>query len=157
MCCLHHLPPYSKQIVPVEPLWVDWIRAPMGVPSDDVVLIQMPKRSGDPTLVTVNCPDKHGLGCDLCTILLEFGLHINRAGIIINFSLLPFSQFVFVFTEKCGFVTRFFHRRKMVLHYFLGPSTFQLKSHRLGKLEEPALICLSILFGFFLFQTAGGR
>ncbi|KAF2296030.1 hypothetical protein GH714_035757 [Hevea brasiliensis] len=52
----------------------------MGIPSgDDVVLIQQPKSPGDSTVVTVNCPDKAGLGCDLCRIILEFGLCITRA------------------------------------------------------------------------------
>lgn len=56
-------------------------RKTMGIPSgDDVVLIQQPKSSGDSTIVTVNCPDKAGLGCDLCRIILEFGLSITRAG-----------------------------------------------------------------------------
>ncbi|XP_034928598.1 ACT domain-containing protein ACR9 [Populus alba] len=51
----------------------------MGIPADDVVLIQQGKSPHDPTIVTVNCPDKSGLGCDLCRIILEFGLHITRA------------------------------------------------------------------------------
>ncbi|KAL9365385.1 hypothetical protein Peur_043258 [Populus x canadensis] len=51
----------------------------MGIPADDVVLIQQGSGSNDPTVVTVNCPDKSGLGCDLCRIILEFGLHITRA------------------------------------------------------------------------------
>ncbi|WCJ19569.1 ACT domain-containing protein [Euphorbia peplus] len=50
----------------------------MGIP-DDVVLIQPAKSPGDPTIVTVSCPDKAGLGCDLCRIILEFGLLITRA------------------------------------------------------------------------------
>ncbi|KAK8638793.1 hypothetical protein V6N13_137202 [Hibiscus sabdariffa] len=51
----------------------------MGIPSEDVVLIQLPKDPSEPTVVTVNCPDKPGLGCDLCRTLLEFGLSITRA------------------------------------------------------------------------------
>ncbi|XP_034918919.1 ACT domain-containing protein ACR9 [Populus alba] len=51
----------------------------MGIPADDVVLIQQGGGSNDPTVITVNCPDKSGLGCDLCRIILEFGLHITRA------------------------------------------------------------------------------
>ncbi|KAB5538837.1 hypothetical protein DKX38_016370 [Salix brachista] len=52
----------------------------MGIPADDVVLIQQGNSPHDPTIITVNCPDKSGLGCDLCRIILEFGLHITRAG-----------------------------------------------------------------------------
>ncbi|KAE9615670.1 hypothetical protein Lal_00017504 [Lupinus albus] len=53
----------------------------MGIQWDDVVVIQHGKDDNDPTIVTVNCPDKAGLGCDLCRITLEFGLHITRADI----------------------------------------------------------------------------
>ncbi|XP_076911726.1 ACT domain-containing protein ACR9-like [Bidens hawaiensis] len=45
---------------------------------EDVVLIEEGKTSGDPTVVTVNCPDKAGLGCDLLRIVLEFGLYVTR-------------------------------------------------------------------------------
>ncbi|KAF5799950.1 putative [Protein-PII] uridylyltransferase [Helianthus annuus] len=45
---------------------------------EDVVLIEEGKSSGDPTVVTVNCPDKAGLGCDLLRVVLEFGLYVTR-------------------------------------------------------------------------------
>lgn len=45
---------------------------------EDVVLIEQSKNSGEPTVVTVNCPDKAGLGCDLLRIILEFGLYVTR-------------------------------------------------------------------------------
>uniref|UniRef100_A0A7N0TLC3 ACT domain-containing protein ACR n=1 Tax=Kalanchoe fedtschenkoi TaxID=63787 RepID=A0A7N0TLC3_KALFE len=50
----------------------------MGIPSDDVVLIQNGKSPNDPTVITVSCPDQAGLGCDICRIILEFGLFITR-------------------------------------------------------------------------------
>lgn len=50
----------------------------MGISWDDIVLIEDGKKPGDPTVVTVNCPDKAGLGCDLCRIVLEFGLYVTR-------------------------------------------------------------------------------
>lgn len=50
----------------------------MGIAWDDVVLIEHAEKSGDPTSITVNCPDKTGLGCDLCRIVLEFGLYVIR-------------------------------------------------------------------------------
>ncbi|XP_009599789.1 ACT domain-containing protein ACR9 [Nicotiana tomentosiformis] len=50
----------------------------MGMAWDDVVLMEPGVKSGDPTVITVNCPDKAGLGCDLCRIVLEFGLYVNR-------------------------------------------------------------------------------
>jgi hypothetical protein len=57
----------------------------MGVPSDEVVQIRHPDAAGDPTVVTVSCPDKTGLGCDLCRAVLLFGLSILKGGL---FSLL---------------------------------------------------------------------
>lgn len=51
----------------------------MGIPfDDDVVLIRHDKQSGEPSVITVNCPDKAGLGCDLSRIILEFGLYISK-------------------------------------------------------------------------------
>ncbi|KAB1219025.1 hypothetical protein CJ030_MR3G015059 [Morella rubra] len=50
----------------------------MGVLYEDVVLIREAENPGDPTVITVNCPDKTGLGCDLCRIILLFGLSISR-------------------------------------------------------------------------------
>ncbi|XP_019192515.1 PREDICTED: ACT domain-containing protein ACR9 [Ipomoea nil] len=53
----------------------------MGIHWDDGVIIEHGKKTGDPTVVTVNCPDKAGLGCDLCRIILEFGLYVTRGDI----------------------------------------------------------------------------
>lgn len=53
----------------------------MGIPCDDTVLIRPPETPGAPTVVTVNCPDKTGLGCDLCRIILFFGLSIVRGDV----------------------------------------------------------------------------
>lgn len=50
----------------------------MGVPSDEVVQIRHPDAAGDPTVVTISCPDKTGLGCDLCRVVLLFGLNIFK-------------------------------------------------------------------------------
>lgn len=52
----------------------------MGILSDDVVIINQSEKEGDPSVITINCPDKTGLGCDLCRILLFFGLNIVRGG-----------------------------------------------------------------------------
>lgn len=53
----------------------------MGVPTEDAVVIELAKRPNEPNVVTVNCPDKTGLGCDLCRTVLEFGLCISRADV----------------------------------------------------------------------------
>lgn len=52
----------------------------MGVMNDDVVVIQKGKQPGEPCCITVNCPDKTGLGCDICRIILDFGLYITKGG-----------------------------------------------------------------------------
>lgn len=64
----------------------------MGMSWEDVVLIERSKTSCDPSVVTVNCPDKAGLGCDLLRIVLEFGLYVTRGGQ--NYNLLSFSQII---------------------------------------------------------------
>ncbi|KAJ4845570.1 ACT domain-containing protein acr9 [Turnera subulata] len=53
----------------------------MGVPSDDAVLIQKGKKPGEPHVITVNCPDKTGLACDICNIILDFGLYITKGDV----------------------------------------------------------------------------
>jgi len=52
----------------------------IGDPGDDPVVIQKGKKQGDPFVITVNCPDKAGLGCDICWIILDFGLYIVKGG-----------------------------------------------------------------------------
>lgn len=52
----------------------------MGILQDDVVVINQGEKQRDPTVITVNCPDKTGLGCDLCRIILQFGLSICKGG-----------------------------------------------------------------------------
>lgn len=53
----------------------------MGIPYEDVVMIRESEKEGEPTVITVNCPDKTGLGCDLCRIILFFGLTIFRGDV----------------------------------------------------------------------------
>ncbi|KAJ1289049.1 hypothetical protein BS78_02G135600 [Paspalum vaginatum] len=50
----------------------------MRVPSDDVVQIRHADAAGEPTVVTVSCTDKTGLGCDLCRVVLLFGLSVVK-------------------------------------------------------------------------------
>lgn len=52
----------------------------MGILYDDVVMIRQSEKEGEPSVITVNCPDKTGLGCDLCRLILFFGLSIVRVG-----------------------------------------------------------------------------
>ncbi|KAJ7975835.1 ACT domain-containing protein [Quillaja saponaria] len=51
----------------------------MGIPCEDLVVIQHGKNPDEPSVITVNCPDKAGLACDICRIILEFGLLVTRA------------------------------------------------------------------------------
>uniref|UniRef100_A0A199U9N8 ACT domain-containing protein ACR n=1 Tax=Manihot esculenta TaxID=3983 RepID=A0A199U9N8_MANES len=50
----------------------------MGILHDDVVMISPSEKERDLSVITVNCPDKTGLGCDLCRIILFFGLNIVK-------------------------------------------------------------------------------
>ncbi|PIA39023.1 hypothetical protein AQUCO_02700299v1 [Aquilegia coerulea] len=56
----------------------------MGLPNDDVVIIEKSNKAGgddEARVITVNCPDKTGLGCDLCRIILDFGLSITKGDV----------------------------------------------------------------------------
>ncbi|KAK6137937.1 hypothetical protein DH2020_028325 [Rehmannia glutinosa] len=53
----------------------------MGIIYEDAVLIKEAEKEGEHTVITVNCPDKTGLGCDLCRIILLFGLSIARGDV----------------------------------------------------------------------------
>ncbi|KAL2345095.1 hypothetical protein Fmac_006380 [Flemingia macrophylla] len=53
----------------------------MGMLHDDVVLIKEAEKEGETTVITINCPDKTGLGCDLCRIILFFRLSIVRGDV----------------------------------------------------------------------------
>ncbi|CAN4121035.1 unnamed protein product [Withania somnifera] len=53
----------------------------MGLAMDDAVMIEKGNRSGEPYVITVNCPDKTGLGCDICHIILDFGLYITKGDV----------------------------------------------------------------------------
>lgn len=53
----------------------------MGILNDDAVVIKEAQKAGENTLITVNCPDKTGLGCDLCRIILLFGLSIAKGDV----------------------------------------------------------------------------
>lgn len=53
----------------------------MGILHDDLVIVRGPEKEGDPSVITVNCPDKTGLGCDLCRLILFFGLSIVRGDV----------------------------------------------------------------------------
>lgn len=53
----------------------------MGIIFEDAVEIKEAEGAGEHTVITVNCPDKTGLGCDLCRIILLFGISIARGDV----------------------------------------------------------------------------
>nr|CAB3459971.1 unnamed protein product [Digitaria exilis] len=55
--------------------------APAAVGGDDAVVMQLAAAEGEESVVTINCPDQAGLGCDLCHTILEFGLRITRGDV----------------------------------------------------------------------------
>uniref|UniRef100_A0A0D9WC02 ACT domain-containing protein ACR n=1 Tax=Leersia perrieri TaxID=77586 RepID=A0A0D9WC02_9ORYZ len=48
---------------------------------EDAVVMQLAAADGQDTVITINCPDQAGLGCDLCRTILEFGLRITRGDV----------------------------------------------------------------------------
>lgn len=48
---------------------------------DDSVQIQLGNKPGEPFIITVNCPDKTGLACDICRFILHFGLCILKGDV----------------------------------------------------------------------------
>lgn len=61
----------------------------MGAASDEVVSIKQGAHQGDPSEISVHCPDNVGLGCDLARIVFEFGLTVVRGGELVFLRLLP--------------------------------------------------------------------
>lgn len=55
----------------------------MGILFDDAVMIKQSEKEEEPSVITVNCPDKTGLGSDLCRIILFFGLTVVRTGMFL--------------------------------------------------------------------------
>ncbi|GMN39238.1 hypothetical protein TIFTF001_008459 [Ficus carica] len=53
----------------------------MGILQEDVVIIRQSEKEGEASEITINCPDKTGLGCDLCRIILFFGLSIVKGDV----------------------------------------------------------------------------
>nr|XP_043612085.1 ACT domain-containing protein ACR10-like [Erigeron canadensis] len=53
----------------------------MGILHEDVVIIKQSEKKDEATVITINCPDKTGLGCDLCRIILFFSLTIVRGDV----------------------------------------------------------------------------
>ena len=51
-----------------------------GILHEDVVVRSQAEKPGESTVITVNCPDKTGLGCDLCRVIFLFGLSMCREG-----------------------------------------------------------------------------
>lgn len=52
----------------------------MGVFPDDFVVVREGQHPGELTEITVNCPDKVGLGCDVTRLVFEFGLSVVKGG-----------------------------------------------------------------------------
>ena len=55
----------------------------MGAFSDEFVVVRRGKAPADPSEITINCPDKVGLGCDLARIVFEFGLSVVKGGTVL--------------------------------------------------------------------------
>jgi len=60
-----------------------WRRA-MGVFNEEFVVVRRGLNPGDPSEITINCPDKVGLACDLARIVFEFGLSVTKGGMLFD-------------------------------------------------------------------------
>jgi len=56
----------------------------MGVFNEEFVVVRRGSNPGDPSEITINCPDKVGLGCDLARIVSEFGLSVTKGGTLFD-------------------------------------------------------------------------
>lgn len=63
----------------------------MGMLFDDMVIVKQAEKEDEATMLTINCPDKTGIGCDLCCTILFFHLSIVRGGMFILFFSLIFA------------------------------------------------------------------
>lgn len=68
----------------------------MGVPFDDAVIIRQSEKDEEPSVITVSCPDKTGLGSDICRIILFFGLTLVRTGIFLIYSVVSIVGFYYI-------------------------------------------------------------
>jgi hypothetical protein len=50
------------------------------VAGNEIVNVRKGHHQGDPSELTINCPDKVGLGCDFARIVFEFGLSVVKGG-----------------------------------------------------------------------------
>ncbi len=50
------------------------------VAGNEIVNVRRGHHQGDPSELTINCPDKVGLGCDFARIVFEFGLSVVKGG-----------------------------------------------------------------------------
>lgn len=121
----------------------------MSILHDDIVIITPPEKEGEEaTIVTVNCPDKTGLGSDLCRIILFFGLTILRGGIVQSFFLVfSFSfRFLILICFFCLVESRCFNWWKMVLYCILGGGK---RKNKVEFVEEETYRCLPFFFFSF--------
>lgn len=47
---------------------------------DEFVVVSVGAQPDDLTEITINCPDKVGLGCDIARIVFEFSMSLVRGG-----------------------------------------------------------------------------
>ncbi|KAJ9548292.1 hypothetical protein OSB04_020835 [Centaurea solstitialis] len=116
----------------------------MGMPSDDAVVIQRGKKQGEPFVITVNCPDKTGLGCDICWIILDFGIFIVKGDSIASLEL------GVCITTKPGY-DQFYNRWIMVLHSVMGFPHSTAPTVRWSNVKERLLaVCPSFSVSAYL-------
>lgn len=69
--------------------------------TDEFVIVRRGKHEGDPSEITVNCPDKVGLGCDFARTVFEFGLSVVKGGEFSHSFFMDETFYGDLFTKSC--------------------------------------------------------
>lgn len=84
------------------------------VAGNEIVNVRRGHHQGDPSELTINCPDKVGLGCDFARIVFEFGLSVVKGGKQAE----PSQVFSFLKHKTKKKVHRKFYRHRKFLLFF---------------------------------------
>lgn len=103
-------------------------RREMRVYTDEYVVVRKGKNLGDPSEVTINCPDKVGLGCDLARVVFEFGLSVTKGGAYLVAHLQA------MFLKECGVFTT-------SITFLNGPCSQSYMSRNLQCFSSRILCC----------------
>jgi hypothetical protein len=88
---------------------------PAAVAGNEIVNVRRGHHQGDPSELTINCPDKVGLGCDFARIVFEFGLSVVKGGKQAE----PSQVFSFLKQKTKKVHRKFYHNRKNIFFFYI--------------------------------------